>query len=146
MSLLLLCGSAFGQGIKLTVKPLIRGGAMFTTGEQTEFGFFAGGNINIYKGDDFISYTQVGKFFYKKQEDRLERNIFFLCIEKRFTEFKGSFKPYIAMGTGYIDEGNSAYMLDVGGVIYQQIGLSLGSWYAPTLGEVYISLNINLTP
>jgi hypothetical protein len=138
----------YAQGIDIEVMPIIKTGAIFTAGGATEFGFAAGGNINLYRDSatGFASYTYIGKFFSGRTGNNIEYNTFFFCIEKSFPEFKGDFKPYLAIGTGYVNEGNSAYMLDVGGVIYQKLGLSISTWYAPKLDEVFVSVNINLTP
>jgi hypothetical protein len=147
--LVALCaGASYGQGVDVTVMPIVKTGAIFTAGDATEFGFAAGANVNLYRDTEtgFATYTYVGKFFSGKGEDNIEYTTFFACVEKSFPEFKGNFKPYLAIGYGQVNEGNAAYMLDFGGVIYQKVGLSLSGWYAPESDEVFVSANINLTP
>lgn len=145
--MLLFAAVAPAQGIPIEVMPILKSGAIFTAGAPTEFGFAASVNIDIYRDSTagFATYTNIGKFFSGRGENNLEFTTFFVCIEKYFPDFKGNFKPYMAIGAGEVS-GNSAYMIDVGGVIYQKIGFSFGTWYAPNLDQVFVSLNINLTP
>jgi hypothetical protein len=143
-----LTAGVFAQGIPIEVMPILKTGAIFTAGGATEFGFGAGANIDIYRdsASGFATYTYLGKFFSGRGENNIEFSTSFLYVEKYFPNFKGDFKPYIAIGAGYVHDGKAAYSLDLGGVIYHQVGLSLGSWYAPESDEVFVSLNINLTP
>lgn len=152
-ALLLLCGSAFSQGLE--IKPMIKTGALFTTGNPTDFGFFAGGNVNIFRDyiEGFATYTQVGYFYGDKDHAEAQRTVVFLVVEKTFPELKGNFKPYIALGSGFLgeikegaDENNMSFLLDVGGVIWQKVGLGFGAWYTPRIHEVFVSFNLNMTP